>query len=130
MIDAHAYGVSIRRDVFDGEMLFEARVREFPYLHEYAKSWEEAYELVIDAIETLAPMLEEEGKPIPTPIVPIDDYSGRVTLRLPKSLHRALANAAEGEGVSLNSYLVSLLSQFSAFCRGRVDTAFIGADRS
>ena len=117
MIDAHAYGVSIRRDVFDGEVLFEARVREFPYLHEYAKTWEDAYELVIDAIETLAPMLEEQGKSMPPPIVPVDDYSGRVTLRLPKSLHRALAAAAEAEEISLNGYLVSLLSQYSAFCR-------------
>ena len=66
----------------------------------------------------LAPMLEEHGKSVPPPIVPMDDYSGRVTLRLPKTLHRALAMAADEEGVSLNSYLVSLLSQFSAFCRG------------
>lgn len=63
-------------------------------------------------------MLEENGQPAPPPIVPVDDYSGRVTLRVPKSLHRALALAADGEGVSLNAYLVGLLSQFSAYCRG------------
>lgn len=116
-IDAHAYGVTIRRGAFEGEALFEARVREFPDLTEYAETHEEAYALVIDAIETLAAALEQEGRAVPPPIVPPDDYSGRVTLRLPKSLHRALAHAAEDEGVSLNSLLVNLLSQFSAFCR-------------
>jgi predicted RNase H-like HicB family nuclease len=116
-IDAHAYGVTIRRGTFEGETLFEARVREFPDLTEYADTHEEAYALVIDAIETLAAALEQDGLAVPPPIVPPDDYSGRVTLRLPKSLHRALALAAEDEGVSLNSLLVNLLSQFSAFCR-------------
>jgi predicted HicB family RNase H-like nuclease len=119
MIDAYAYGVSIRRDEFEGEVLFEGRVREFPDLFTYGETWKEAYELAIDALETLGPMLEEHGKPVPPPMVPVDDYRGRVTLRLPKSLHRALAMEAEAEGVSLNGYLVSLLSQFARFCRPR-----------
>jgi predicted HicB family RNase H-like nuclease len=39
------------------------------------------------------------------------DYSGKFVLRLPKSLHRRLAQQAEQEGVSLNQYAVSLLSE-------------------
>jgi len=31
-------------------------------------------------------------------------------MRMPKSLHRRLAETAEREGVSLNQYIVSLLS--------------------
>lgn len=38
----------------------------------------------------------------------------RLTLRLPESLHRRLAEAAECEDVSLNQYLVYLLAQGSA----------------
>lgn len=38
----------------------------------------------------------------------------RLTLRLPESLHRRLAEAAEREDVSLNQYLVYLLAQGSA----------------
>lgn len=37
-----------------------------------------------------------------------------MTLRLPESLHRRLAEAADREGVSLNQYLVYLLAQGSA----------------
>lgn len=38
----------------------------------------------------------------------------RLTSRLPESLHRRLAEAAEREDVSLNQYLVYLLAQGSA----------------
>lgn len=40
-----------------------------------------------------------------------NDYSGRFVLRLPKSLHKNLAQTAEREGVSLNFFVVTLLSQ-------------------
>ncbi len=37
----------------------------------------------------------------------------RLSLRLPESLHRQLANQARHEGVSLNQYLVFLLARYS-----------------
>jgi predicted RNase H-like HicB family nuclease len=37
-------------------------------------------------------------------------YSGRFVLRIPKSLHRDLANEAEVEGVSLNSFVSNVLA--------------------
>ncbi|WP_013324034.1 toxin-antitoxin system HicB family antitoxin [Gloeothece verrucosa] len=44
--------------------------------------------------------------------IPIDDqYSGRVLLRMPRSLHRKLVEGSEQEGVSLNQFLVCLLSE-------------------
>jgi len=39
-----------------------------------------------------------------------NSYSGKLLVRMPKSLHRRLAETAEREGVSLNQYIVSLLS--------------------
>lgn len=117
-IDPHAYNISIRRDNFDGEMLFEARVKELPDLAEYGESYEEAYGLAVDSIETAAAAFAERGRAFPAATVPVDDFSGRVTLRLPRSLHRALAEAAESEGVSLNQHLVNVLSYFSGFAAG------------
>lgn len=38
-------------------------------------------------------------------------YSGKVNLRMPKSLHRALARRAEEEGVSLNQFMVVALAR-------------------
>ncbi len=52
----------------------------------------------------------EQGHDIPLPSHP-EGYSGKFNLRLPRSLHRSLAEAAEREGVSLNQYVLSLLSR-------------------
>ncbi len=41
----------------------------------------------------------------------LEGYSGRLVLRIPRSLHRALKNAAELEGVSLNQYMLYKLSR-------------------
>ena len=105
----YAYNITVRACEFEGEPLFEARVKELPDVREFAGSAQEAYALAIDTIETAAAMFAETGRPFPLPVRPQDQYSGRVTLRLPKSLHRALANAAEEEGVSLNQHLVTAL---------------------
>ena len=105
----YAYNITVRECEFEGEPLFEARVKELPDIREFAESAQEAYALAIDTIETAAVMFGESGRPFPLPAQPHDQYSGRVTLRLPKSLHRALANAAEEDGVSLNQHLVTAL---------------------
>ncbi|MCK5359625.1 MAG: toxin-antitoxin system HicB family antitoxin [Gammaproteobacteria bacterium] len=117
-IDPHAYNITIRRDVFGGEVLFEARVKELPDLVEYAESYEDAYGLAIDTIETATEAFAEKGRSFPAAMVPSDGYSGRVTLRLSHSLHRVLVETAEGEGVSLNQHLVNILSYYSGFAAG------------
>lgn len=114
-IDPTAYNVIIRKANFEGEVLFEARVKELPDLAEYGESFDEAYDLAIDAIETAAEAFADKGRAFPQATVPVDDYSGRVTLRLPCSLHRALAETADVEGVSLNQHLVNVLSYYSGF---------------
>mgnify|MGYP000086253395 CR=1 FL=1 len=55
----------------------------------------------------------EEGIEIPEP-VSLDDYSGQFKLRIPKSLHHALAAHAKEEGISMNQYCVYLLSKNDA----------------
>jgi len=39
------------------------------------------------------------------------EYSGKLMLRIPKELHRALAEAAKENGVSLNQYALYKLSK-------------------
>ena len=51
----------------------------------------------------------EEGIDIPEPIN-VDAYSGQFKLRMPKSLHKELAERSKKEGVSMNQYCVYLLS--------------------
>ena len=50
----------------------------------------------------------EKKLPVEDRIIP---YSGQIRLRMPKSLHAALSTEAESEGVSLNTYMVTLLSE-------------------
>lgn len=48
----------------------------------------------------------------------IEEYSGRVTLRMPRTLHRKLSELAAKEGVSLNQIIVDYLSfSYGAFER-------------
>lgn len=41
----------------------------------------------------------------------LEDYSGKLVLRIPKSLHKSLKEAAEVEGVSLNQYMLYKLAK-------------------
>lgn len=119
MIDPAAYTISIRRTIIDGYTCYEARVSELPDATEYAETYEEAYSLAIETIETTAAIFQEKGKTMPAPKEISDDFSGRVTLRVPNSLHRSLADSAEMENVSLNQYLVGVLSFHTGFCHSR-----------
>lgn len=41
----------------------------------------------------------------------LEDYSGQFKLRMPRSLHRSLAEHSKREGISMNQYCVYLLSK-------------------
>lgn len=60
----------------------------------------------------------EKSVKIPEPNSISDKFSGRITLRTPKSLHRDLVEQAEKEGISLNQYIVYLLSKEASGHRG------------
>jgi predicted HicB family RNase H-like nuclease len=52
--------------------------------------------------------LRKAGKRMPV-LDKIRPFSGQLRLRMPRSLHAELSQAAENDGVSLNTYLISLL---------------------
>lgn len=53
----------------------------------------------------------ESGQPIPDPIELSSDFSGRLALRIPRSLHKKAAWYAEREGVSLNQFILYSLAE-------------------
>lgn len=78
---------------------------------------------VADSMDEVGPMAEdarrgwltvayEHNMDIPLPLYP-EEYSGKFNVRLPRSLHRRLAEAAERDGVSLNPYVIGLLERGS-----------------
>jgi len=50
------------------------------------------------------------GIEVPLPSKKEADFSGRITLRMPRSLHKKLAHMAETEDVSLNQLILSLVA--------------------
>lgn len=109
-MNASEYNIIVRQGSFDGEICFEARILELPDVTEYADSYEEAYELAVDTIVTTAEIFAEQGKEMPVPYSPETEFSGRVTLRMARSLHRRVAEIAEDEGVSINQFITTILS--------------------
>ena len=74
---------------------------------------ERAIANALDAKKAWLEAALEEGIEIHKPNS-LEDYSGQFKLRLPRSLHRALAEHSQKEGVSMNQYCVYLLSKFDA----------------
>lgn len=84
-------------------------VPELRNLAAFGESADEALGEALTAIEGYLETYAAEGIPIPEPRKSVA-FSGQVRVRLGRSLHRDLALAAQREGVSLNSLIVSLLS--------------------
>lgn len=53
----------------------------------------------------------EIGKDIPLPMNPLEDYSGRILLRIPCSIHWKVVQRAKKENVSINQYLNAVVTQ-------------------
>ena len=116
--DADMYTVTVRKENVDGDFYFVGRVSEFPNISSYEDTYDEARLMVIDSINSLHKIAIEDGVSFPEPIPSLDEeYSGRVTLRMPKSLHAKIAQQAILEDVSVNQYLVTAIATYA----GEVD---------
>lgn len=81
---------------------FEAKLRSLPVEEpdEIDKAMLAEAEAMDDGTTVTLEELREE----------LEGYSGRLVLRIPKSLHKALKERAKTEGVSLNQYMIYKLS--------------------
>lgn len=81
-----------------------ARVVEWPGCMTQAENYSELSEMIEDAMFAWAETCLEEGLEIPEPR-PVETYSGKFVVRVPKSLHWELVECAERDGVSLNAFV-------------------------
>jgi predicted RNase H-like HicB family nuclease len=88
---------------------YAAQVLEFPGCFSDGDTPDEAYSNLQEAAENWLESALAQGMAIPEPFA-AQGYSGTVSLRLPKSLHRRAAQYAHGDGVSLNQFLVSAIA--------------------
>jgi antitoxin HicB len=101
------YPVTITPDEICG---YVAEIKDLPGCFTQGETLEETYENMEEARRLWLEVAYEDQCNIPLPCN-AEDYSGKFYIRTPKSLHRKLVLQAEHEGVSLNQYLVSSLSQ-------------------
>ncbi|MCL2697143.1 MAG: type II toxin-antitoxin system HicB family antitoxin [Oscillospiraceae bacterium] len=74
-----------------------------------AETLEHGFEMIEDAKKCWFTACLEDGIPIPEPSS-LEDFSGQFKLRMPKSLHKTLAERSKQEGISMNQYCLYLLS--------------------
>ena len=91
-------------------------VVSFPELPGCITCGETVESAVANALDAKKAWLEaavEDGIEIHEPDS-LEDYSGQFKLRIPRSLHRSLAEHSKREGISMNQYCVYLLSRNDA----------------
>jgi len=94
----------------DPEAGWFVRVKELPGCMSQGDTAEEALEMIRDAMKLWLEVSLEQGMLIPEP-APEEEYSGKFVLRVPKFLHHELVDQAEQEGVSLNTYCLTVLAK-------------------
>lgn len=102
------YRVEVVEDKEEGG--YALHCPELPGCMTCAETVEEGFSMIEDAKRAWFTACIEDGITIPEP-TRTEDYSGQFKLRLPKSLHRQLAQKSDEEGVSMNQYCVYLLSK-------------------
>lgn len=89
---------------------FVAEVLEFPGCVTQGETVEEAYANLEEAARGWIEAVIDIGQNVPEPASD-DLYSGKVVLRLPRSLHRLAALLADRDGVSLNTFLATAIAE-------------------
>lgn len=106
---------------------FRAEILEFPGCIASGDSAAEALAMLEEIAESWLESTIANGQQVPEPTETID-FSGKLVLRLPKSLHRDATFAAKREGVSLNQFIVTgLATHLGSFSHSnRVTTQAMG----
>ena len=108
---------------------YRAEIVEFPGCFAEGETAAEAAANLEDAAHSWLEATIAKGQTVPAPMEELD-YSGKLVVRLPKSLHRHAAYAANREGVSLNQFIVSSIAEqtggyrFSIFNSNRWSLTF------
>lgn len=108
---AAPYRMEIVEDKDEGG--FAVSYPELPGCVSCGETIEAAVKNAVDAKKAWFEAALEDGALIGEPDA-LEDYSGQFKLRLPRSLHKALAEHSKREGVSMNQYCVYLLSRNDA----------------
>ena len=108
-----------RMEVYwDGDY-WAAEFPELPGLAAGHETWERLLPAVEDAKRAYFEAALDRGLPIPLPAERQLEFSGKLVLRLSKSIHRDAARVAAREGVSLNAFIASAVARELGRCEAR-----------
>ncbi|MBV9636641.1 MAG: type II toxin-antitoxin system HicB family antitoxin [Methylobacteriaceae bacterium] len=99
-----------RTVVPEGDGTFRAEIIEFPGCIATGDTASEALANLDRVAESWLEATLARGQRIPEP-VENTSFSGKLVLRMPKSLHRKAAHIAAREGVSLNQFIVTSVAE-------------------
>ena len=108
---AMSYRMEIIEDKEEGG--FVVSYPDLPGCVTCGETVETAIKNAVDAKKAWLTAALEDRASIPEPDS-LEAYSGQFKLRLPRSLHKALAEHSKREGISMNQYCVYLLSRNDA----------------
>ena len=94
----------------DPEGGYTVLIKDLPGCMSVGETLSESMENIEEARELWIETAYECGHEIPLPATEIED-SGSLSLEIPKSLRRSLADNAERKGVSIEQYILALLSK-------------------
>lgn len=109
------YTITVKRGTGDGAEYWIARVLELPHCMTHGATPEEALRDIEDAKREWLKSNLEAGFPIPEPA----KFTGQYHLRMPPSLHEALALKSESEDVSLNQFIITALARAVGYTEPR-----------
>jgi predicted RNase H-like HicB family nuclease len=89
---------------------YTVEIKDLPGCISQGESTAEAIANIEEARRLWIETAYEHGDKIPKP-KNLEEFSGRLVVRMPRSLHRNLADKAAKEGISLNQYILYLLSK-------------------
>lgn len=89
---------------------YHAEILEFPGCYAQGDTPADAYANLEKAAESWIDTAVGQGQQIPEPSSNVT-FSGNIALRLPRSIHRQAARLAERDKTSLNTFLISAISQ-------------------
>jgi antitoxin HicB len=87
-----------------------ATIPELSGISAFGVTREEALQELEVAKDAYLEVFKEDSRELPAPDT-LNSFSGQTRIRLPKGLHASLSREAKMEGVSLNTYIVHLLSE-------------------
>jgi predicted RNase H-like HicB family nuclease len=89
---------------------YTAKIAEFPGCVTEGDTAAKALKRLEDVAESWIEAVLDMGQAVPEPMAE-QEYSGKLMLRLSRSLHRRAAEMAHAEGVSLNQFIVITLAE-------------------